>query len=259
MTCIKSILDPKMNSAFPLLLVCLFLFGILENLFPFFALKQNLLSRVSTNFAIGILNASFTYLVFNTLLQWGLPPAQGVGLFHSIQSFWLVQFVSFLLLDLYRYGWHVLMHMSPIGWRFHRVHHTERAMNVSTAYRFHFVEVLASTFPRLFLIWLFGISPVCVLAYDAAFVAVQVFQHSNWAIPLKVDKLLTYLIITPNYHRVHHSQIVKETNSNYGSLLTIWDRLFGTYRYIRNPQTIKIGLSEEPRQLNILDLLILPF
>jgi sterol desaturase/sphingolipid hydroxylase (fatty acid hydroxylase superfamily) len=248
-----------MNSAFPLMLGCLVLFGILENLFPFFAFKQSWISRISTNFALGILNAAITALVFAALLKWVLPQTHWSGLFHGLQPVWLIGVVSFLLLDIYRYGWHVLMHMWPLGWRFHRVHHTELTMNISTAYRFHFVEVLFSNFPRVFLIWLFGINPVCVFIYEAAFAAVEVFQHSNWAIPLKVDRVLTYLIVTPNFHRVHHSQIVKETNSNYSSLLTIWDRLFGTYRYIRNPRTLKIGLVEEPRPLDIRKLLTLPF
>ncbi|MBW4548497.1 MAG: sterol desaturase family protein [Symplocastrum torsivum CPER-KK1] len=248
-----------MNSAFPTILGCLVLFSVLENLFPFFTFKQSWTSRISTNFAIGLLNAAITYLVFAALSKWVFPPIHWSGLFHGIQPHWLVGIISFLLLDIYRYGWHVLMHMSSLGWRFHRVHHTERTMNISTAYRFHFLEVICSNFPRVFLIWLFGINPVCVFIYDVAFAAIQVFQHSNWAVPLNVDKVLTYFIITPNFHRVHHSQIVKETNSNYGSVLSVWDRLFGTFRYIRHPQTIKIGLSEEPRQLNLLDLLTLPF
>jgi sterol desaturase/sphingolipid hydroxylase (fatty acid hydroxylase superfamily) len=242
-----------------ILAISLVLFGILEYKFPFFTYKQRWTSRISTNFAIGILNALLSYLVIALVWAEIKKYSNWSGLFQGIHSPWLVVVLAFLLLDVYRYGWHVLMHLWPIGWRFHRVHHTERAMNISTAYRFHIVEVLFSYFPRVFLIWLLGISPINVFMYDAFFTVVEVFQHSNWAIPLKVDKVLTYLIVTPNYHRVHHSQIVKETNSNYGSLLTVWDRLFGTFRYCSRPKTLKIGLSEEPRHLNILDLLTLPF
>lgn len=243
----------------PIILCSLALFGLLEIFFPFYKYKQNYVNRIFANFAIGILNAGINALVVTLLFQWVAQHKTWPGLFHFIPFPGAVALLSILLLDVYRYSWHVLMHLWPPGWRFHRVHHTERSMNISTAYRFHAIEVVASYIPMLFLIWLFGIDPKIVFIYDALFVVVEVFQHSNLALPLKLDRLLSYLIITPNVHRMHHSQIVKETNSNYGSLLTIWDRLFGTYRYSRAPKTIKIGLIEEPRPLSLLELLALPF
>jgi sterol desaturase/sphingolipid hydroxylase (fatty acid hydroxylase superfamily) len=248
-----------MNWNMLILLVSLVSFGILEYLYPFFTYKQSWTSRIATNFALGLLNTVLSKLVIVALLTWVWHQQTWPGLFHAIPIPWIVGVLSFLVLDIYRYGWHVLMHLWPLGWRFHRVHHSERAMNISTAYRFHFIEVMVSYFPLIFLIWLFGISPIALLVYEVLFTAVEVFQHSNWAIPVKVDRLIAHLLITPNLHRVHHSQIVKETNSNYGSLLSIWDRVFGTFRYCRRPKTIKLGLIEERRQLSIRDLLILPF
>lgn len=246
-----------MNWSWLILPSSLVLFGILEYKFPFYTYKLSWSNRVATNFSLAILNSLLKLLLLTSLSKWVYD--HNTGLFNSIPSPWLVGLLSILVLDSYRYGWHVMMHKLPIGWRFHRVHHTDRAMNISTAYRFHFIEAFLSYFPMFFLIWLFGINLIYVIIYESLFVIDEVFQHSNWALPLKVDRILSYLIITPNCHRVHHSQVVKETDSNYGSLLTIWDRLFGTFRYSRAPKTIKIGLREEPRHLNILDSLALPF
>jgi sterol desaturase/sphingolipid hydroxylase (fatty acid hydroxylase superfamily) len=242
----------------PIIFISLLIFGILEIFFPFFTLKQSWTSRISTNFALGIINAGITRIALAGLYTWAFTTNDKPALFQFFSPV-SAGVLSFLLLDIYRYGWHVLMHMWPIGWRFHRVHHCELSMNISTAYRFHVVEVLASNVPILFLVWLFGIDLIPFLIYGSLFAAVEAFQHSNWALSPKIDKVLSYFIVTPNYHRVHHSQIVKETDTNYGSLLTIWDRVFGTFCYIRDTKTINIGLIEAPRPLNIVDLFALPF
>ncbi|HEY9605210.1 MAG TPA: sterol desaturase family protein, partial [Allocoleopsis sp.] len=182
-----------------------------------------------------------------------------LGLFHGIQPTWFVGLLSVLILDFYRYRWHVLMHQLPLGWRFHRVHHSDQTLNISTAYRLHPFETLLSYIPLVFLIWLFGMNPVYVGIYEIVFSLELIFHHSNYALPLKLDRFLSYFVITPNMHRVHHSQIVEETDSNFGSLFSIWDWVFATRRYHRNTRSIKLGLIEERRQLNIVDLLTLPF
>lgn len=242
----------------PVIFISLLIFGVLESLFPFFTFKQPWTGRIFTNFALGLMNAGVTRLVLAGVYTWAFTTHDKPALFHVLSPA-AAGVLSFLLLDIYRYGWHVMMHMTSIGWRFHRVHHCELTMNISTAYRFHVVEVLASNVPMVFLIWLFGIDLVPYLIYGSLFAAVEAFQHSNWALSPKVDKFLRYFIVTPNHHRVHHSEIVKETDSNYGSLLTIWDRLFGTFCYIRDTQTIKIGLTEAPKPISIMGLLNLPF
>ncbi|MFB2921686.1 sterol desaturase family protein [Aerosakkonema funiforme] len=211
------------------------------------------------NFVLGIVNAIASSLTTVLLLKWVWQQNIWLGLFAGIKPPWLVAILSFLILDVYLYFWHRLMHTLPVAWRFHRVHHTEMEMNISTAYRFHTIEVLVSNLPKVFLIWLFGIEPIHTFMYELLFTIVVVFHHSNWNLPYKVDKFLSYLIVTPNYHRIHHSQIVKETNSNYASLLSVWDRIFKSYRYSKNPQWIKLGLEEETRKLDFLQLLKLPF
>jgi sterol desaturase/sphingolipid hydroxylase (fatty acid hydroxylase superfamily) len=150
------------------------------------------------------------------------------------------------------------MHTVPIAWRFHLVHHTDRQMNVSTAYRFHPIEVISSSIPKLLLILLLGIPSNFVLIYESVFTAIVALHHSNFALPPAIDRILAYIILTPHYHRIHHSQVVDETNSNYASVFIWWDRLFGTYRDRPDVQNIQLGISAESRELNLLQSLALP-
>jgi sterol desaturase/sphingolipid hydroxylase (fatty acid hydroxylase superfamily) len=248
-----------MNWKLIIILSGLFLFGTFEQLFPFFTYKQKWTSRVTANFTVGILNSVLTNLLLASALGWVWHQKLWLGLFHPIQPTWVAGVLSVLILDFYRYRWHVLMHQLPLAWKFHRVHHSDRTLNISTAYRLHPFEVMLSYIPLVFLIWLFGMNPVYVGIYEIVFSLSLIFHHSNYALPAKLDRFLSYFMITPNLHRVHHSQIVEETDSNFGSLLSIWDRLCRTLCYHRNPHSIKLGLIEERRQLNIVDLLTLPF
>lgn len=248
-----------MNAKFIAVLGSIIVFCWLENFFPFFQYKQKLLDRIYPNLVLGVLNTIATSLTTVLLLKWIWQQNSWSGLLTGIQTPWLAVILAFLILDGYLYFWHRLMHAWPLGWRFHRVHHTDMAMNVSTAYRFHTIEVLFSNLPKIGLIFLLGIKPIHAAIYELLFSIVVVFHHSNWNLPYQVDRYLSYFIVTPNYHRLHHSQIVIETNSNYASLLSIWDRLFKSYRHHKNPQTIQLGLIEEPQELNFVKLLKLPF
>lgn len=251
-----------MHSTLPILLGSLLLFGILENIYPFFTYKQSWSSRVTANFTAAVFNSLVTKVPVLWLLTLVWSPEQQKiwpGLLHYIPSTAVATVLSFAIVDSFRYGWHCMMHFLPIGWRFHRVHHSDLAMNISTAYRFNVIEVMASYVPMMFLVWLFGIKPEHLFIYEATFVVVEVFQHCNMGLPRNVDRLLSYLMVTPNYHRIHHSEIVEETDSNFSSVLTIWDRLFGTYRYCSDTSKIKIGLIEYPRPLNIFDMWVVPF
>jgi sterol desaturase/sphingolipid hydroxylase (fatty acid hydroxylase superfamily) len=241
------------------LVVSIFLFGTLENLFPFFSLKESFHSRTYTNVILGLINLSLSSLTTALLLNWVWQQTIWQGIFHFIKLPWLTAIISFLLLDGYMYVWHRIMHTLPVAWRVHRVHHTETSMNISTFYRFHPLEAILSNLPKLFLVYLFGINLINLLFYETWFVIVLMFQHSNWFVPLKIDKYLSYFIVTPNYHRAHHSQSRKAIQSNYASVLTLWDRIFKTYYYPRNPKAIKLGLPEEKQDLGIIDLLKLPF
>jgi sterol desaturase/sphingolipid hydroxylase (fatty acid hydroxylase superfamily) len=237
----------------------LVIFGSLENLFPFFQFKQPFLRRVRINLALGLLNTGSTSLIVIVGLSWIWQQTTWQGYLLALHWPWLRFVVSFLLLDAYMYAWHRLMHNSRWGWRLHQVHHSDRAMNTSTAYRFHAIEVLLSNLPKLLLIWLFGIAPAHLLIYEIFFAAELIFHHSNWALPRQFDRALSYVIVTPNYHRAHHARLLMGMRSNYASLLTVWDLLFRSARYPAVPEAIKLGISGVSQEFTLLQLLRLPF
>lgn len=240
--------------------ISLVIFGILEIIYPFYNFKGNWLRRISNNLILGLANAIALSLITKILLLQALNnPLYSPKILQLINMPLLAGILAILIIDLYMYLWHRWMHKWAIGWRFHKVHHTDREMNISTAYRFHIIEILASNLPKIFLIWILGIKIEWLLIYEILFAIDVIFHHSNWYLPVNIDKFLSYIIVTPNYHRLHHSQIIVETNSNYGSLLSIWDKIFLTYRYSKNPERIKLGLAEYKQNLRILDLLIIPF
>ena len=243
-----------------IILGSLLIFGILEIIFPFYNFKGNWLKRVGNNFTLALINAiAMSFITKALLFQAANNHLYSPKILQLVNDAGIVGILAILIIDLYMYFWHRLMHDWAIGWNFHRVHHTDREMNISTAYRFHFIEIFASNLPKIFLIWILGIKIEWSLIYEILFAINVIFHHSNWHLSANIDKFLSYIIVTPNYHRLHHSQIIIETNSNYGSLLTIWDKIFQTYRYNNQPETIKLGLIEDQQNLRILDLLKIPF
>ena len=243
-----------------IILGSLLIFGILEIIFPFYNFKGNWLKRVGNNFTLALINAiAMIFITKSLLFQAANNHLYSPKILQLVNDAGIVGILAILIIDLYMYFWHRLMHDWAIGWNFHRVHHTDREMNISTAYRFHFIEIFASNLPKIFLIWILGIKIEWSLIYEILFAINVIFHHSNWHLSANIDKFLSYIIVTPNYHRLHHSQIIIETNSNYGSLLTIWDKIFQTYRYNNQPETIKLGLIEDQQNLRILDLLKIPF
>lgn len=187
-----------------------------------------------------------------------------VGLFNFIElPFPVTLLTSLLMLDLLIYGQHVMIHKVPLFWRFHRVHHTELGLDVTSAVRFHPVEIIISMLIKMAFVLLMGIPVVAVIIFEVLLNGLALFNHSNLKLPKSVDKILRYLIVTPETHWIHHSEIVKETNSNYGFNLIIWDKLFSTYRArpeVDYPQ-MQQGLKEFGLKvpLSLYQLLILPF
>jgi sterol desaturase/sphingolipid hydroxylase (fatty acid hydroxylase superfamily) len=230
---------------------------ILENQFPFFPYKTSLRSRIVNNFELGAIN-SIASSLFAIGIARSINLHSAAGIASTLPSPIIAAGLSFLILDLYMYFWHRMMHMVPLAWRFHLVHHTDRQMNVSTAYRFHPIEIIGSSIPKLFLIWSLGIPSDFVLIYESVFTVIVALHHSNFALPPAVDRALAYIFLTPHYHRIHHSQVVNNTNSNYASVFIWWDRLFGTYRDRQDVQNIQLGISEESRELTLLQSLALP-
>jgi sterol desaturase/sphingolipid hydroxylase (fatty acid hydroxylase superfamily) len=138
--------------------------------------------------------------------------------------------LAVMALDLAIYLQHVLFHAVPALWRLHRMHHADLEIDVTTGARFHPIEILLSMGIKLGVIAALGTPAVAVLLFEVLLNATSMFNHSNVAMPAWLDRVLRWIVVTPDMHRVHHSIVVRETNSNFGFNLPWWDRLFGTYR-----------------------------
>lgn len=173
--------------------------------------------------------------------------ARGWGLFQNVEvPVWFAILASVVLLDLAIYLQHVMFHAVPLFWRLHMVHHADLDIDVTTGLRFHTVEILLSFGIKAAVVLLLGAPAVAVLVFEVLLNATSMFNHSNIRIPVPVDRVLRWLVVTPDMHRVHHSVYVRETNSNFGFNLPWWDRLLGTYRDqpAKGHTGMTIGLAE---------------
>lgn len=160
-----------------------------------------------------------------------LAETHGWGLFHGLRApFWLACAGSLLLLDLTIYAQHVVFHKVPLLWRLHRMHHTDLDFDVTTALRFHPLEIVLSMLVKLAVVLILGAPPVAVMLFEVILNATALFNHGNVRLPERTDRALRRLLVTPDMHRVHHSARPEETDRNFGFNLPWWDRLFGTYR-----------------------------
>lgn len=150
--------------------------------------------------------------------------------------------VAILLLDFWTYWWHRLNHRIPFLWRFHSVHHTDPKMDVTTASRFHFGEIILSSILRIPVLLLIGAEIWQLAIYEAMLFAVVQFHHANIVLPDWLDRFLRIVIVTPAMHKIHHSRIQKETDSNYTSLFSWSDRVFGSFR-LREGQEDMRGIN----------------
>jgi sterol desaturase/sphingolipid hydroxylase (fatty acid hydroxylase superfamily) len=189
--------------------------------------------------------------------------SHGWGLLHLIAlPIWFEFLIAVLLLDLAIWLQHLLTHKIPVLWRLHRVHHSDRDMDVTTAIRFHPVEIALSMLLKIGLIYALGPIAVAVIVFEITLNATAMFNHANLNIPTQIDRYLRLIIVTPDMHRVHHSDLRQEHNNNYGFALSIWDRVFGTYcaQPSKGHDNMTIGLNwqdENPSRLGW--VLMLPF
>jgi sterol desaturase/sphingolipid hydroxylase (fatty acid hydroxylase superfamily) len=193
-----------------------------------------------------------------------LAEARGWGLFAALGlPAWASIVLGVVLLDLAIYLQHVLFHAVPALWRLHRMHHADLEIDVTTGTRFHPIEILLSMGIKLGVVAALGVPPVSVLIFEVLLNATSMFNHANVRIPRHVDRILRWLVVTPDMHRVHHSIVRRETNSNFGFNLPWWDRLFGTYRDQpaagHEGMTIGIEQFRDPRELRLDRMLIQPF
>lgn len=155
---------------------------------------------------------------------------QGWGVFNVLEApAWLSVLASLILLDLAIYFQHVLFHRVPALWALHRVHHSDVDLDVSTALRFHPFEMLLSLLIKMAIVVMLGVPPLGVLVFEILLNATAMFNHANAKIPPPVDAILRRVVVTPDMHAIHHSIEHRESNSNFGFNLSVWDRIFGTY------------------------------
>src|SRR5882672_9302164 len=176
---------------------------------------------------------------------------------------WLEAIVGFLALDLAIYGQHIAFHKVPLLWRLHRMHHADLDIDVSTGLRFHPIEIILSMLIKIAVVVLIGVPAVAVVAFEVVLNATSMFNHSNATMPLWLDRIVRLLVVTPDMHRVHHSVLRRETDSNFGFNLPWWDRLFGTYRAEpeagHQSMTIGLPIFRDSRELRLDRLVTQPF
>jgi sterol desaturase/sphingolipid hydroxylase (fatty acid hydroxylase superfamily) len=213
---------------------------LLEGLYPHYRGRKGRVRHAVPHVVTAILNGLLTKFALAGLtlavtgLQ-GLSPLGGLP--GSIRPV-----AIFVLFDLWMYLWHMANHHIPFLWRFHRAHHADTEMDTTTALRFHPGELVLSAVARSPVIIFLGMSFAQVLAFEVILNISTLFHHSNLAVPEIWDRRLRTLVVTPNMHRVHHSIERRETDSNFTSILSCWDRLFGTFRMRPDTGAITLGL-----------------
>jgi sterol desaturase/sphingolipid hydroxylase (fatty acid hydroxylase superfamily) len=242
------------------------LVAICEILAPRRALTTSKASRWLANLVIVALNPLSVRLVFPVLpvalalvvteRQWGL--LNNVDL-----PYWLKVAAGVIALDFSIYLQHILHHAVPALWRLHMVHHADLDLDLTTGLRFHPLEIVVSMGIKLMAVAALGPPAPAVLIFEVALNGTSMFNHGNIHIATGVDRILRLFVVTPDMHRVHHSVIIRETNSNYGFNFPWWDRLLGTYKNQpdRGHEGMTIGLSQfrDPGRLTLSRLITLPF
>jgi sterol desaturase/sphingolipid hydroxylase (fatty acid hydroxylase superfamily) len=174
---------------------------------------------------------------------------------------WAAVIATFLLMDYAYWWWHWANHMVPLFWRFHNVHHTDLDLDVSTAARFHFGEMIFSVGFLSLAVTLFGVTPIMLVVFFIAFEVATLFQHSNWRLPIRLERVLNLIFVTPRMHGIHHSIVQRETNSNWGTIFCWWDKLHRTLRrdILQDEITIGVPAYRNENELTFGRLWLLPF
>ena len=222
-------------------------FFLLENLFPKEQLKfKNKIKRTSKNIFFWLINIGITPIIILPITLFATTYN-----FHNTFQFENLVFQFFfhlLMYDLFLYFWHRANHEIPFLWKFHHVHHLDETLDVSSAVRFHFGEVILSAIVRCGLIVTFNISFAHLLIIEAIVLISSAFHHSNIRLPKKLEQYLSYIIVTPSIHWVHHHKRQQETDSNYCAIFSLWDYLFGTRSYFQRYLGMPIGVENDTDQ-----------
>lgn len=242
---------------------CLSVLWSWETLLPYFERGAGRVRHAGHNLAIALFNTVILTLVFGAatvgVAEWSA--RNGLGLLRLFAMPWIARLVlALLLLDAWLYLWHRANHAIPVLWRFHRMHHADKDMDVTTATRFHLGEHLGASVLRLALIPLLGFETLHLLIYETLVVAATMFHHANISLG-RTDAWLRGIIVTPFMHKVHHSRWRPETDSNFSTLFSCWDRLAGTFRMRDDCSTLALGLDEfdDPDSQTFGGMLKIPF
>lgn len=240
--------------------------ALAESIFPRKKRIQKRSSRWFTNWALVLIDTVALRIAFPILavgmavyaheINWGLLNVVALPA-------WLEIVIAIVLMDMAIWAQHVASHKIPLLWRFHKVHHVDRDIDVTTGARFHPVEIIFSMAYKLVLVLALGPAALAVVLFEVILNASAMFNHSNVKLPLGLDRVLRAIIVTPDMHRVHHSIVRRETDSNYGFFLSVWDRLFQTYiaQPERGHEGVIIGLEEhqDDATSSLIWSLMLPF
>jgi sterol desaturase/sphingolipid hydroxylase (fatty acid hydroxylase superfamily) len=236
-----------------------------ERMSPRRSMTTSKKDRWISNLGITFLNPLVVHLVFPILaVDMALKAREGGwGLLNNVGlAFWLKLVIGIIVLDLVIYLQHVMFHAIPILWRLHMIHHADLDYDLTTGLRFHPIEILLSMVIKLSVVATLGPPAAAVLIFEIILNGMAMFNHGNIHLPSKIDRILRYFVVTPDMHRVHHSVVIRETNSNYGFNLPWWDRMFGTYcdQPTKGHTAMTIGLSQfrDEKRLTFPRLLVLP-
>lgn len=206
-----------------------------EILFPKKKRIHNRKDRWITNGLITLINTASVNIVHIAIPLIAIVAAVDVsngkmGLFNIINfPIWIEIILTVIILDFIIWGQHLLSHKIPFVWRFHRMHHTDRDLDVTTAVRFHPFEIIFSMFIKITSIYILGASAIAVIIFEIMLNGMAMFNHANLRIPFRIENILRKFIVTPDLHRIHHSIYIDEHNKNFGFSLSIWDKVFKCY------------------------------
>lgn len=237
-----------------------------ELLAPRRPLTASKLCRWGGNLTVVMLNTVIARLLYagGVVAMAAVAQERHWGLLNWIEGpAWLQIGLAVLALDFIIYWQHQIFHGVPILWRFHMMHHSDLDLDVTSGVRFHPIEIVISMLVKAAAVLMLGVAPLAVVIFEVLLNGTSLFNHSNVHIPLSLDRILRWFVVTPDMHRIHHSTAPRETNSNYGFSLPWWDRLFGTYcaEPALGQLGMKIGLEHlgPPVCLNLFRMLRFPF
>ena len=228
---------------------------VLERIMPVARLVGGV-ARIGRNLSLAGLNAVFSWAI--------VVPLSAIAAAHALDwrppwwSGWAGLALDILILDCWIYWWHRANHEWPVLWRFHEVHHLDETLDASSALRFHFGEVVLSSLVRAGVILLLGVPLLSVVVFETLLALSAMFHHSNVRLPPRLERALSFVIVTPSIHWVHHHAIRRDTDSNYSALLSVWDRLFGSRSATRRTPDMQIG-TEGRKERSLAGLLARPF